>query len=131
MTPEERERMQFLCEQIAKEEDPEKFTRLVQELNDLLEHKVKRFERPARPLDSKSSVRLNQTSTRTIPMIEWFPEAAGFFFMALPNPRSTHLGCPYLGVTAGNRQGREIGKRRIGQSWRDSSDRQLVPSSGR
>jgi hypothetical protein len=60
MTPEERERMQFLCEQIAKEEDPEKFTKLVQELNDLLEHKVKRVERPARPLDSKSSIRLNQ-----------------------------------------------------------------------
>lgn len=60
MTPDERERMQLLCEQIAKEEDPEKFTKLVQELNDLLEHKVKRLERPARPLDSKSSIRLNQ-----------------------------------------------------------------------
>ena len=60
MTPDERERMQLLCEQIAKEEDPEKFTKLVQELNDLLEHKVQRLERPARPLDSKSSIRLNQ-----------------------------------------------------------------------
>ena len=60
MTPDERERMQFLCKQIAKEEDPEKFTKLVQELNDLLEHRVKRLERPARPLDSKSSTRSNQ-----------------------------------------------------------------------
>lgn len=60
MTPEERERMQFLCEQIAKEEDPAKFTKLVQELNDLLEHKVQRLERPASPPDSKSSIRLNQ-----------------------------------------------------------------------
>jgi hypothetical protein len=60
MTADERECMQVLCEQIAKEEDPEKFMNLVQELNDLLEHKVKRLERPARPLDSKSSTSWNQ-----------------------------------------------------------------------
>jgi hypothetical protein len=115
MTPEERERMQFLCEQIAKEEDPEKFTKLVQELNDLLEHKVKRVERPARPLES--------TTTRTIPMIEGLLRVSEFFFMALPSPRSTHPGCPYRGAAAGNHRGRETGKRRTGQSWRDFSDR--------
>lgn len=65
MTPDERERMQLLCEQIAKEEDPEKFTKLVQELNDLLEHKVQRLERPPRPLDSKSSICLNQRPERS------------------------------------------------------------------
>lgn len=54
MTPDERERMQLLCEQIAKEEDSEKFTKLVQELNDLLEHKVRRLERPAMRPESKS-----------------------------------------------------------------------------
>ena len=54
MTPDERERMQLLCEQIAKEENPEVFTKLVQELNDLLEHKVQRLERPAVQPESKS-----------------------------------------------------------------------------
>jgi hypothetical protein len=47
MTPDERERMQRLCEQIATEENRERFTNLVQELNDLLDHKVQRLERPA------------------------------------------------------------------------------------
>lgn len=56
MTPDERERMQFLCERIAKEEDREEFTKLVHELNDLLEHKGQRLERPASPADSKSSI---------------------------------------------------------------------------
>lgn len=49
MTPDERERMQVLCEQIATEEDPEKFTKLVQELNDLLDHKVQRLDRASQP----------------------------------------------------------------------------------
>ena len=39
MTPDERERMAILCEQIAKEQDHEKFTALVQELSNLLEIK--------------------------------------------------------------------------------------------
>jgi hypothetical protein len=37
MTPEERERMNKLCAQIAVEEDPTIFTQLVRQLNDLLE----------------------------------------------------------------------------------------------
>jgi len=37
MTPAERERMQILSEQIAKEHDHEKFLKLVQELNELLD----------------------------------------------------------------------------------------------
>jgi hypothetical protein len=44
MTPEERERMQVLCEQIAKEKDHAKFASLVQELNNLLERKELRLE---------------------------------------------------------------------------------------
>ncbi len=49
MTPDEQERMQVLCEQIAKEENREKFTNLVHELNELLENKVQRLDRPASP----------------------------------------------------------------------------------
>ncbi len=45
MTPDERERMRSLCEQIANEQNRDKFTKLVQELNDLLENKVKRLDR--------------------------------------------------------------------------------------
>ncbi len=48
MTPEERERMNLLCELIAKEQDHQKFVKLVQELNDLLDHKESRLEDPAR-----------------------------------------------------------------------------------
>ncbi len=44
MTPDERERMHILCERIAKEQNHEKFVKLVQELNDLLDHKEKRLE---------------------------------------------------------------------------------------
>jgi len=47
MTPDERERMHILCERIAKEQDHKKFIRLVQELNDLLDHKGRRLEHPA------------------------------------------------------------------------------------
>ena len=39
MTSEERERMDRICEQIQEEKDPDTFTRLVTELNDLLERK--------------------------------------------------------------------------------------------
>ncbi|HEY6372972.1 MAG TPA: hypothetical protein VIX37_20510 [Candidatus Sulfotelmatobacter sp.] len=60
MTPDERERMQFLCEQIAKEENRESFTKLVHELNDLLEHKVQRLDRPSSPPESKSSIPITE-----------------------------------------------------------------------
>lgn len=48
MTPEERERMHELCERIAKEQNHEKFVKLVQELNDLLDHKEQRLEDPSK-----------------------------------------------------------------------------------
>jgi hypothetical protein len=48
MTADERERMNVLCEQIAKEQNHDKFVRLVQELNDLLEHKEQRLEDPSK-----------------------------------------------------------------------------------
>ena len=38
--------MQVLCERIAKEQDHEKFVALVQELNNLLDHKEQRLEEP-------------------------------------------------------------------------------------
>lgn len=44
MTPEERERMLTLCQQIAIEKDHTKFGALIRELNDLLERKEKRIE---------------------------------------------------------------------------------------
>jgi hypothetical protein len=43
MTPAERERMLMLCEQIAKEHDHEKFLKLVQELNELLDGQPERL----------------------------------------------------------------------------------------
>lgn len=43
MTPEERERMEELCKQIATEKDPETFDRLVLELNELIEVKHQRI----------------------------------------------------------------------------------------
>jgi hypothetical protein len=48
MTPDERERMNVLCERIAKEQDHDKFVKLVQELNDLLDHKEQRLEGPSK-----------------------------------------------------------------------------------
>jgi hypothetical protein len=47
MTPEEQERMHFLCERIAKEQDQKEFVKLVQELNDLLDGKTHRLDLPA------------------------------------------------------------------------------------
>ena len=44
MTPEERDRMHALCARIEIEKDHDKFTRLVQELNDLLEGKENRLD---------------------------------------------------------------------------------------
>ena len=43
MTPDARERMHILRERIAKE-NHDKFVKLVQELNDLLDHKEQRLE---------------------------------------------------------------------------------------
>lgn len=43
MSPEERERMHALCARIEIEKDHDKFTKLVQELNDLLESKENRL----------------------------------------------------------------------------------------
>ena len=43
MTPEERERMEYLCGRIAVEKDPVTFDKLVQELNELLEAKHQRI----------------------------------------------------------------------------------------
>jgi len=48
MTPDERERMHALCERIAKEQDHDRFVKLVQELNDLLDHKEQRLEDPSK-----------------------------------------------------------------------------------
>jgi hypothetical protein len=44
VTPDERERMHILCERIATEQDQEKFSALVSQLNDLLEKKGQRLE---------------------------------------------------------------------------------------
>lgn len=49
MTPEERERMNALCNQIATEKDHDKFMKLVLELNDLLDRKERRLEDTQRP----------------------------------------------------------------------------------
>jgi hypothetical protein len=46
MTPEEHSLMNSLCEQISKEQNHEKFVKLVQALNDLLENKGQRLEDP-------------------------------------------------------------------------------------
>jgi hypothetical protein len=44
ITPEERERLHDLCERLANEQDPKKFTNLVMELNQLLGSKEVRIE---------------------------------------------------------------------------------------
>lgn len=44
MTPEQNERLNQLCSQIAKEQDHAKFHRLVKELNALLDEKEQRLE---------------------------------------------------------------------------------------
>ena len=43
MTPDERERMAHLCQQIATEQNPLRFDSLVRELNDLIELKHERI----------------------------------------------------------------------------------------
>lgn len=44
MTPDEREEMNRLCQQIAVEQDRAVFTRLIQQLTDLLSRKSHRLE---------------------------------------------------------------------------------------
>jgi hypothetical protein len=44
LTPDERDRMFALCEQIATEKDQHKFLQLIQELNDLLQRKEHRLK---------------------------------------------------------------------------------------
>ena len=44
VTPEERDQMFALCSQIAEEKDPQKFSTLVQKLNELLESKELRLD---------------------------------------------------------------------------------------
>jgi hypothetical protein len=58
MTPDESEHMRSLCEQIAKEQDREKFTKLIQELNNLLEHKERQVERPRADPEWNSAARM-------------------------------------------------------------------------
>jgi hypothetical protein len=45
MTPEERERVEYLCKRITEEKDSEVFNSLVQELNDFLDSKQERLRR--------------------------------------------------------------------------------------
>lgn len=47
MTPDEQEEMNLLCQRIIEEQDHGKFMDLVRQLNQLLEHKRRRVERPA------------------------------------------------------------------------------------
>ena len=44
MTPDERERLNVICEQIAKEQDHQKFTELLEALNELLDGKEQRLQ---------------------------------------------------------------------------------------
>lgn len=46
MTPDEREEMDRLCARIAVEKDHDEFTRLVKQLQQLLDRKDRRFETP-------------------------------------------------------------------------------------
>ncbi len=43
MTPEERERFEWLCKQIQAEDDPDKFDAYVRQLNELLDTKHQRI----------------------------------------------------------------------------------------
>lgn len=49
MTPDEREKMHILCQRIAVEKDHQKFTQLVDQLNELLEQKEARLGRAGKP----------------------------------------------------------------------------------
>jgi hypothetical protein len=45
MTPDEQEQMNILCQRIALEQDQERFTELIQQLNELLDGKSNRLSR--------------------------------------------------------------------------------------
>ena len=49
MTTDERERMTLLCKRIEDEKNPQKFTDLVVELNNLLDGKSVRLDSPQKP----------------------------------------------------------------------------------
>lgn len=54
MTPEEKEHMTKLCQQIEVEQDRQKFLQLIAELNDLLDGQAHRLEdKPPSPPDTK------------------------------------------------------------------------------
>ncbi len=55
MTPEERKRMDELCELIKEEKNHDKFIELIQEFNELLRSKEHRMEKPQTPQSSPSS----------------------------------------------------------------------------
>jgi hypothetical protein len=55
MTPVEVERMKMLCQQIEVEQDQRKFSQLIAELNEPLEGKNKRFDRPTSPATPRKS----------------------------------------------------------------------------
>jgi hypothetical protein len=48
MTPDERERMMYLCQRIQEEQDHAKFMELIMELNELLSRKEHRLEEKAK-----------------------------------------------------------------------------------
>lgn len=54
VTPDEREHMHILCERIAKEQDRKTFSKLVCQLNDLLDKKAQRLQaRSTKPAASR------------------------------------------------------------------------------
>jgi hypothetical protein len=52
VTPDERERMTALCQRIAEEKDHKKFMELLEALNELLDSKGQRLEKPTNPKPS-------------------------------------------------------------------------------
>lgn len=55
MSPDEREQMNRLCARIAEEKDHSEFTRLVQQLHELLERKEHRLEKSTGQSANKSA----------------------------------------------------------------------------
>lgn len=53
MAPDAREQIVILCQRIAVEQDRDKFTELVDQLNELLERKVQRLVTPSQSDPSK------------------------------------------------------------------------------
>ena len=59
MTPEERERVNWLCLRIQEEKDPKTFDQLVRELNELLEQKHRRI-RPEHNNETANSTTISK-----------------------------------------------------------------------